>query len=155
MPAPLSASHMTQSLGPYHTKTASVSFLCPLTQDGRVPLEIKNKKLQFIPMQCRELHWPRGRRPAQENWPLATLRVWQDQGGGEETGQEGSRWLGRDRAQCRVEVAQLQTAPDTGVRAGGAGGSREKPEQGETTFYILAGYENVSSSYTAGKRRSR
>lgn len=27
----------------------------------------------------------------------------------------------------------------------GAGGSREKPEQGETTFYILTGYKNVSS----------
>lgn len=27
----------------------------------------------------------------------------------------------------------------------GAGGSRGKPEQGETTFYILTGYKNVSS----------
>lgn len=35
-----------------------------------------------------------------------------------------------------------EAARDTGVCAVGAGGSREKPEQGETTFYSLVSYKN-------------
>lgn len=58
-------------------------------------------------------------------------------------------------AQHTVQAAQLKTARDTGVHAVGAGGSREKPEQGETTFYILVSYKNVSSFYRTDKTRSR
>ena len=58
-------------------------------------------------------------------------------------------------AQHTVQAAQLKTARDTGVRAVGAGGSREKPEQGEATFCSLLGYKNVSSFYRTDKTRSR
>lgn len=61
----------------------------------------------------------------------------------------------RALAQHTVQAAQLKTARDTGVRAVEAGGSRGKPEQGETTFYILVGYKNVSSFYRTDKTRSR
>lgn len=42
-----------------------------------------------------------------------------------------------------VQATQLKTAHATGVHTEGTGGSRQKPEQGEATFYILVGYKNV------------
>lgn len=61
----------------------------------------------------------------------------------------------RGLVQHTVQAAQLKTARAVGVHAVGAGGSREKPEQGEITFYSLAGYKNVSSLYRTDKTRSR
>lgn len=46
-----------------------------------------------------------------------------------------------------VQTTQLKTAHAVGVHTEGTGGSRQKPEQAEATFYILVGYKNVSRFY--------
>jgi len=74
--------------------------------------------------------------------------------GRRDTARQGASREG-GQAQHTVQAAQLKTPRDTRMRAVGAGGSREKPEQGETTFYILVGYKNVRSFYRTDETRSR
>lgn len=59
--------------------------------------------------------------------------------------------LGR-RDTNTVQAAQLKTAHGTGVHTEGTGSSRQKPEQGEATFYVLVGYNNASRFYQQTKQ---
>lgn len=85
---------------------------------------------------------------------LARARWWRRNREGGIQPDRGSAGL-QGLAQHTVQAAQLKTPCDPRGRAVGAGGGREKPEQGETTFYILVGYKNVSSFYRTGETRSR